>query len=71
MKKTSDKDSYKVGGQGQYTITVTNDRKGTVAKNVVIKDALKTTGTVIDEKSIKLLVQRKRNQKSYRSKDKD
>lgn len=54
VKKTSDKDSYKVGGQGQYTITVTNDRKGTVAKNVVIKDALKTTGTVIDEKSIKV-----------------
>lgn len=54
VKKTSDKDSYKVGGQGQYTITVTNDRKGTVAKNVVIKDALQTTGTVIDEKSIKV-----------------
>ncbi len=54
VKKTSDKDSYKVGGQGQYTITVTNDRKGTVAKNVVIEDALKTTGTVIDEKSIKV-----------------
>lgn len=54
VKKTSDKDSYKVGGQGQYTITVTNDRKGTVAKNIVIKDALQTTGTVIDEKSIKV-----------------
>lgn len=54
IKKVSDKESYKVGDTGHYTVTVTNTEKGTTARNVIIKDALQVEGAKIVENSIKV-----------------
>ena len=54
IKKSSDKESYKVGETGHYTVTVTNTEKGTTARNVIIKDALQVEGAKIVEGSIKI-----------------
>ena len=54
IKKTSDKESYKVGETGHYTVVVKNTEKGTTARNVIIKDALQVDGAKIVEGSIKI-----------------
>lgn len=54
IKKTSDKESYKVGETGHYTVVIKNTEKGTTARNVIIKDALQVDGAKIVEGSIKV-----------------
>lgn len=54
IKKTSDKESYKVGETGHYTLVVSNTEKGTTARNVIIKDGLQVDGAKIVEGSIKV-----------------
>ena len=50
--KTSDKDTYKRKETGTYTITITNDREGTRAENIVVNDAFELTGMAIDKDSV-------------------
>ena len=50
--KTSDKDSYSVGDTGKYTIRITNDRKGTTAKQVILSDKFNTEGVSLDKDSV-------------------
>lgn len=52
IKKTSDKQEYKVGETGHYTVKVTQTAKGATARNVVIKDALMIEGAEIIEDSV-------------------
>lgn len=50
--KTSDKQEYKVGDTGHYKVVVKNTEKGTVARNVIIKDQLYVDGAKIIKDSI-------------------
>ena len=52
--KESDKEFYKVGDTGHYTVTVANNEKGTTARNVIIKDQMETEGAKIIVDSIKI-----------------
>lgn len=52
--KESDKEFYKVGDTGHYTITITNNEKGTTARNIIIKDQMETEGAKIIVDSIKI-----------------
>ncbi len=52
--KESDKEFYKVGDTGHYTVTVANSEKGTTARNVIIKDQMETEGAKIIVDSIKI-----------------
>lgn len=54
INKESDKEFYKVGDTGHYTVTVTNSEKGTTARNVIIKDQMETEGAKIVPDSIKI-----------------
>ena len=57
IEKTSDKETYKVGNTGKYTLQIKETVPGAVAENVVITDSFKQTkGVKIDEKSIKVLL---------------
>ena len=52
IKKTSDKESYKVGEIGHYTVVITETEKDSVARNVIVKDQLETEGAKIVDGSI-------------------
>lgn len=47
IEKTSDKQEYKIGETGHYTVVVSQTREGATARNVIIKDALQITGARI------------------------
>ena len=52
IKKSSDKQEYKVGDTGHYTVVVKNTEKDTVARNVIIKDQIYVDGAEIVKDSI-------------------
>lgn len=55
IKKTSDKQSYRTGETGTYTLLVSQSVKNAVAKNVVITDAFaQKDGLLIRKKSMKI-----------------
>ena len=54
IEKSSDKDVYEVGETGHYTVKVTETKEDSVAKNVVIKDALQIDGAKILPDTIKI-----------------
>ena len=54
INKESDKEFYKVGDTGHYTVTVANNEKGTTARNVIIKDQMETEGAKILTDTIKI-----------------
>lgn len=47
IEKSSDKDEYKIGEVGHYTVIVSQTREGATARNVIIKDALQIEGAKI------------------------
>ena len=54
IEKSSDKDVYEVGETGHYTVKVTETKEDSVAKNVVIKDALQIDGAKILPDTIRI-----------------
>lgn len=55
--KTSDKQTYKVGETGKYTLEVKQIREELIAKNVVVTDAFEqTVGMTYDADSIKVML---------------
>lgn len=57
IQKTSDKDTYKIGDIGKYTLQIKQTVSGAVAENVVIKDAFEQKdGMKIVQSSIKVLL---------------
>ncbi len=57
IEKVSDKQTYKVGETGKYTLTVKQTKEGLAAENVVVKDTFEQTeGIVINKDSIKVML---------------
>lgn len=60
IQKTSDKQTYKIGDTGNYTIEVKQPVANMTAKNVIVKDSFdKKDGMKIDRKSIKVVLDEK------------
>ena len=55
ISKSSDKEEYKIGDTGIYTLIITNEREGTTAKNVTVKDAFENDQVKINKKSITVI----------------
>ncbi len=56
IEKVSDKQTYKVGDTGKYTLTVKQTKEGLVAENLVVTDKFEQTeGIVINKDSIKVM----------------
>lgn len=54
IKKSAEKKEYEVGEVVKYTLEITNDHEGTLARDIVITDQIQTEGTRIIEGSIHL-----------------
>lgn len=52
IRKSSDKEFYKAGETGHYTVVVRNTEKDTTARNVIIKDQIETEGAKIVRDSV-------------------
>lgn len=50
--KKADKEKYKVGDTVTYTVDVSQDAIGCVARNIVLKDVLKTDGVKLQKNSV-------------------
>lgn len=50
--KKADKEKYKVGDTVTYTVNVSQEAIGCVAKNIVLKDVLKTEGVKLQKNSV-------------------
>lgn len=50
--KKADKEKYKVGDTVTYTVDVSQDAVGCVARNIVLKDVLKTEGVKLQKNSV-------------------